>query len=209
MNKHSTKHRKIEVRRVRVSELFRSGVTNAREIAERLGVSRPTIVRDLAALDLEWRDERVRNYTETKEDLLNQLQRTRAAAWSAWETSREPFNDLRKKIEGLLGEGDGPELFRAMGCLLKTQPGNPRFLQVLHDSLEKQIKMLGFYNVEQVDQTQTVRFDFRDCSTEELLMLRNFAEAQQTQQAQQGAPARAVEEDIEEGEEQTIGGDRT
>ena len=203
------RQRAIARRRQSVAALFESGLTSAPAIAKKLGVSASTVARDLKVLAEEWQREARDSYAKTKEDVLVELEKTGREMLESWERSKRPWLEVQAELEKYVDEGDEEMAVTALTRLMKMRPGDPRYIQVFHDSLEKQIKMLGFYNVEQVDQTQTVRFDFRDCSTEELLMLRNFAEAQQTQQAQQGAPARAVEEDIEEGEEQTIGGDRT
>ena len=130
-----------------------------------------------------------KNFDQLQKEHLTKLLWSEQMAREGFEISREPwarvFEDFKQELAGLLATEEKPDLkpvVKALERLVKTWPGDPAFLKAFHESLDKQVKMLGLYARDITDQSQTIRFDFRDCSTEELLMLRSFAQAQVEQQ---------------------------
>lgn len=70
----------IDIRRGQVSALLLERKTE-QQIADRLGVSRATIIRDVAAVRAEWRE---RRFTQTDEWMAEELARLDAALTAIW-----------------------------------------------------------------------------------------------------------------------------
>lgn len=85
MSRHHGLERKrqveIEARRRKVAALLLSGVTNRAAIAEELGVTYRTILRDIAVIEEWWREEAVQDIAAAKGKDLQRIERLIQAVW--------------------------------------------------------------------------------------------------------------------------------
>ena len=142
-------------RRVRVAQLFAAmcrerGAGGGRhqsttlhgvqaEIARQLEVSTGVICRDMQALDLEWREDRVDFIEQEKQRALAELDRIATAAWTEWSRSTMAEQTLLQQVPGqgtvtTRYRKDHPE---------RRLPGDPRFLAAVRDTIERKAKLLG------------------------------------------------------------------
>ena len=61
----------IEARRRQVAALLLGGASNHGQIADQLGVSRPTISRDIRALEAQWREEAARDIAAARGEMIS------------------------------------------------------------------------------------------------------------------------------------------
>lgn len=129
----------MEQRRITVAKLYTQAIPIA-AIALQLGTSRETIDRDLAAIRLEWREHRLKEYGDLKELELQKIDRSESEAWDAWQNSKKSTRHRKRRT--------GPD-----GTVLETQytsnAGNPRFLEIVLRCVERRAKILGLDAPEQ------------------------------------------------------------
>lgn len=126
-----------EQRRARVAELYVRGYRQS-EIARELGVSQPTIHRDIKAVRAEWLTSSVRDFNEAKEEELKKLDALEQEAWDAWRRSQtERTRTVTEKTEG-----DSSGRIKAQQTK-ETGYGDPRFLTVVQSCIDKRCKILG------------------------------------------------------------------
>lgn len=70
-----------EDRRRKVAAILLSGVTDQVQIAKQLGVSQPTIHRDVKAIEERWRDQAAADIAAAKGQDLQRIERLIAALW--------------------------------------------------------------------------------------------------------------------------------
>jgi predicted transcriptional regulator len=70
-----------EARRARVAALLLAGVRDQTRIAEQLGVSQPTISRDIKAIEARWAQEAVQDIAAAKGQDLERIERLIQALW--------------------------------------------------------------------------------------------------------------------------------
>ena len=148
----------------------------------------------------------------------------------------EALDQYKEELQEFLTAAD-PEmepLVKATERLIQPRPGDPAFLKAYLEAVDRETKLMGLYGRETVDLNQTVRFDFSALSAAERELLRaalelkreceragvswppdpdrmrRFFEAEARGQIEDAieVPAKVVPAG-EEGEEQTIGGDKT
>ena len=97
----------IEARRRQVASLLLAGVENHSQIADQVGVSRPTIVRDVAAIEAEWREAALQDISAAKGQDLKRTNRLIGALWTKAlagdERSAKMVLDLMQHRAKLLG----------------------------------------------------------------------------------------------------------
>jgi DNA-binding MarR family transcriptional regulator len=125
----------IEQRQKQVAELTLKGHTQS-EIAERLGVTQPTVSNDLKAIRAAWRQATSRDFDATFSEQVEMLSLIQREAWEAWERSKGPGHTA--VIQGA-GEGE-PSKTRQT---IKRQTGDPRFLEQLQKCLAASRALLG------------------------------------------------------------------
>ena len=72
-----------EARRAQVARLLLAGVTDQRAIAEKLGVSQPTISRDIKHIEKDWQQAAVQDIAAAKGKDLARTERLIAALWES------------------------------------------------------------------------------------------------------------------------------
>ena len=128
-----TKDTELAKRRTIAAEMYLNGATRA-AIAQEVGVSRATIQSDLAAIRVEWKESRIRDFDEAKALELAKLDNTEREAWAAWERSQK--NAVKVKTSQ---EGD----FEKVEKWSEGQTGDPRFLQTVLTSIQRRCALLG------------------------------------------------------------------
>lgn len=135
----------IKDRRRRVARLRCQGMS-IDDIAIRLGWSSTTIFRDVHKLEERWEKEAG---TETYKTHLNtqrrKLQLLQQEAWNAFHRSRNPkgkLKEVRSKRAAMITGGDGKSKPEEMQVLVKTGPGDPRFLAIIEKAIEEENALL-------------------------------------------------------------------
>src|SRR5262249_36650196 len=78
----------IESRRCKVAELFLRGFKRQGELAQRLGVNRSTVSRDLKVLNARWKESAVRDLDVAKGQELERIDQLEREYLEAWEKSK-------------------------------------------------------------------------------------------------------------------------
>lgn len=94
----------IEERRCRVAELALKG-RSQREIAVLMGVSQPTVSKDLIFANQEWRTRRVAAVQSRIDRIIASFDLQRIEAWDAWERSKVPSKTTSVTKESVLRGG--------------------------------------------------------------------------------------------------------
>lgn len=126
-----SKKLEIERRRQQVADLYMQRHPQA-VIAERLGISQATISADLKRIRREWRNSTIRDFDLSVAESLQEVNRIRREAWSAWEHSKKPQ-------QSAVLNGDGG----AGRKTIKNQHGDARFLEVIIKCNEAERALLG------------------------------------------------------------------
>lgn len=89
-----------EDRRRKVAAILLSGVTDQVQIAKQLGVSQPTIHRDVKAIEERWRDQAAADIATAKGRALSQIHRMIAALWpKALQGDEGAINQIRQLLQ--------------------------------------------------------------------------------------------------------------
>jgi hypothetical protein len=126
----------IEKHRRRISELYLKGMLQE-EIAAEIGISQPTVSRDLKAIQKVWQKETLFDFNEAKSRELERVDILEREYWQAWERSCEDAETVKQK--GKAGQGKPDNVERT----IKGQAGDPRFLQGVQWCIERRCKILG------------------------------------------------------------------
>ena len=86
-------------RRQQVAELYLRSWTQT-TIAQRLGVTQPTVCEDLKRIRQQWRDSAIRDFDAAREEELQKLDLLEREAWAAWERSQQVQESPRVVQDG-------------------------------------------------------------------------------------------------------------
>jgi hypothetical protein len=128
----------IESRRCQVAELFLRGIKRQSELAQRLGVDRSTVSRDLKVLNARWKEAALRDLDAAKGQELERLDRLEREYWQAWANSQGPHEITT--TEQTTG-GDGEKVKAAIRK--EEQYGDARYLEGVQRCIEQRCKLLG------------------------------------------------------------------
>lgn len=126
-----------EARRLRIAELYLRG-TYQSVIAQQLGVTQPQVSYDLQIVRKEWLASRIRNFDEAKEIELRKIDCIEREAWRSWEKSLRHFHSTRKET-GTSAQGR----INKKTVLQEGRYGDPRFLQIVGECIDKRTEILG------------------------------------------------------------------
>lgn len=118
----------------RISELYLKGKP-MHEIAEIVGLSRPTVVADLKVIQVQWMTESTTALQEAKARELARLNLLETEYWSGWERSKEDAV--------VVTEEESDEKGFKRKTQRKGQAGDPRFLDGVNRCVENRCKILG------------------------------------------------------------------
>jgi hypothetical protein len=137
--------------RKRIAELYLKGWIQA-DIADDIGVDQSTVSRDLSVLIDEWREEAVKDITETKAQELAKINVLENTYWQAWKDSQE--DAVTKSTEKYMSGTEESTAQKRIKSLDKTveQVGDPSFLRGVQWCIEKRCAILGLDAPKRVDQ---------------------------------------------------------
>ena len=99
MGRNARETAQIAERRQDVVELF-SKAWSQPAIARELGISQPTVSRDLQAICKQWRESSIRDFDAARERELQKLEVLEREAWAAWERSQQPVESTTVTQDG-------------------------------------------------------------------------------------------------------------
>jgi hypothetical protein len=138
MRRSSAEQLAIESRRSQVATLFLQGIRRQGELAQRLGVDRSTVSRDLKVLNARWKEAAVRDLDAAKGQELDRLHLLEQEYWAAWRRSQQAHETTTTE-QTTGGDGD-----RTRAAIRKDeQCGDPRFLQGVERCVAKRCEILG------------------------------------------------------------------
>ena len=179
--KPNSKQAQIAERRARVAKLLQQGVKPV-DIAEEIGVSMPTVVRDVKLMRKDWQMDAKQSLDELHQEQVGKFLWAERMSQEGFERSREPWQEAFDLFKEELQEfltSDDPEikpLTKALDRLVATRPGDPAFLKLFQEAVDRETKLMGLYGRETIDLNQTVRFDFSQLSATERELLRTTLE---------------------------------
>ena len=155
----------VERDRRNIARLYLQGHIQA-EIAHALGISQPTVSRELKVLQQEWKTERVYDINEAKIKELEKLDILEREYWDAWKRSQED-GEVNTKGTQVGGKID---ITRT-----EKQIGDPRFLEGVQGCIKIRCSILG---VEAPKKTENIlkNIDFGKLSDDQLRRIENGEE---------------------------------
>jgi hypothetical protein len=124
---------RIQRRRTQAANLLEKGLTQV-AIAQKLGVSQPTIAADLKVIKRDMRESQSRDLNKAVEKEIEALDAVEREAWAGWLRSQEPIETTR------LVQKNGE---KRIDKTVRKSPGDPRFLRMVLQAREKRCKLLG------------------------------------------------------------------
>lgn len=124
-------------------------------------ISHVQVMKDMQRVQIQWKKDRLDSVDDYVQRELEKLDKIEAEAWAAWESSK--FGKVRKKSRNLTGkkvayvddskEGDEDATvydgFTEEGT--ETSSGNPKFMDVILNAMQRRAKLLGLDSPEKVD----------------------------------------------------------
>ncbi len=130
---------KIEERRNRVARLYCEGKTQL-EIGKQVGISKPTVCRDLKEVRKEWLEQRTSDVEQRALIELAKIDNLEAEAWDSYHKSKAPA--VETKTETPDKAGDAPAVGKVTKTIRDRLP-ETQFLDVVRWCIEQRCKMLG------------------------------------------------------------------
>lgn len=127
----------IQVRRSRVSQLYLRRFSQW-DIAQKCGVDRSVISKDLKAIHQEWEENRAGERSRWIGRELAAIDRLERTCWRAWDRSRKDAETRTAKTVRTAG-GERTEASKRE----EGQTGDPRFLAGIERCIELRCKILG------------------------------------------------------------------
>ncbi|MCB1686878.1 MAG: hypothetical protein KDI33_00215 [Halioglobus sp.] len=139
------------------------------EIAADLGLSLATVKRDLAKMRERWLESSLRDFDALKAEQLAKIDTVEAEAWTMWARSCE--RQVRTATQDI-----GASRFPGLNKRTDEEQGNgePRYLQIALQCIERRSKLLGLDAPQKVAQTDSQGHDpatpdqYKNMSDEEL-----------------------------------------
>jgi hypothetical protein len=125
----------VLARRAAVARLYCQGVVQAK-IATVVHVTQQQVSSDLAAIRREWQRVMAEEFDRLKAEQLARIDAAEGAAWKGW---RRSLRDAEKRT--VKTDPDGTET----ADTTEGQAGDPRFLQIVLDCVDKRLRLLGGY----------------------------------------------------------------
>lgn len=143
------KKKRITPRReARIAAIAR-GIVSGRtqqDLAQEFGISQQQISKDWRLAVRRWRDSELVDVNEVKNRQLTELEAIKTEAWKAWWASLED----REKVT--TEQREGSETARVK-VEKETKTGDPRYLDVIIRSCEREARLIGLDEVLSVDLT--------------------------------------------------------
>lgn len=151
-------HRQLAIaeRRQNVARRYLRGETQV-AIGRALEVDHGTISRDLAAIRAEWLASSLRDFDAARAQELARIDEVERAAWIGWTKSQESAETLEAVVDGDR---------RRSRKTSKGQAGDPRFLKVVIDCVNRRCAILGLDAEKRLKVTGLI--EYANLSDEEL-----------------------------------------
>ena len=185
------------------------------EIAKLLGVDWAQADYDLRKIRAAWTDRAVKSFSEHVAEELAKLDQLEKQAWTAWTWSTQRKKEAEREKRALFTK-DGSPILRADGkgqamavssqrVAVKARDGDPRFLAVVFQCIDRRIKLLGLDAPVRVQQETALR-DLAEAvsaetgvpATELIAQAERIAQAAAARQGLQAGNA-MVDQDDEDG----------
>jgi hypothetical protein len=138
----------IESRRSQIAGLFLQGIKRQNELAQRVGVDRSTVSRDLKALNARWKETAVRDLDAAKGQELERIDLLEQEYWQAWEKSKNGHETTTTE-QTTTPDGERTKA----GIRREDQHGDPRYLAGVQWCIDKRCEILGLNNAHKVHLT--------------------------------------------------------
>ena len=142
----------LTIRRKDVGKLYLSGMTQP-AIARELGVSQPTVSRDMKVLRDEWLASALIDVNAAKAKELAKIDNLEIEYWEAW---RRSIGEHIQEVTKAKGPAKGSPTDIEKVVRKNTLVGDPRFLQGIQWCIDKRCKILG------LDSPQLVELSWED-----------------------------------------------
>lgn len=151
---------------VREADWYCQGVP-VMEIARRIGLDQMAIHRDLRQIRTEWANRRDAFFGAHVAEELAKLDQLEKQAWQAWYWSTQKRKSAEREKEAMLTK-DGQPVLMANGkgqkfittnrrVKVQSRDGDPRFLVIVYQCIDRRIKMLGLDAPVKVQQEAALR----------------------------------------------------
>ncbi len=125
---------KAESRQSQVVSLYFQGM-RVHRIAEKLGISDSTVLRDIERARQAWKEVAGKTYDDLLPEKLAELQEIKNAAWEGWRSSLADAKDEREESS----DAHGNKTVRRR----RGQSGNPAYLNALTKAVETECQLRG------------------------------------------------------------------
>lgn len=142
----------IERDRRNIARLYLQGETQA-SIAEQLGISQPTVSRDLKVIQGEWKEARIHDIDERKNIELAKIDNLELEYWEAWKRSCEDAEVMTVKKKGKIVNGNEQTIPVEAQKRTEGQSGDPRYLAGVQWCINKRCELLGLDAPKSLDVT--------------------------------------------------------
>lgn len=141
-NKRNNPHRfEMDQRRGKVAELYVRG-HSINAIAEAVGVSKHTVIRDMREVRAQWREQYADTFQRYTLEQIRKIDAVEQEAWEAWQASKQDAVTISRKEPS---DGDIETT-----TTVKGQTGDPRYLEAILRAIERRSKLLGLDAPEKV-----------------------------------------------------------
>lgn len=177
--------------RKRISSMYLRGVSQA-DIAEKTGLSAPTVSRVLTELHDRWLADAAGNHAQWVAVELARLAKLERTYWAAWLRScRNRESTTAKKVE-TPGSGKARKTRTEASKRTEGRDGNPDFLAGVRACIRERCELLGLYAPKQVKHGGKLKlehhedYDLKKLTTAQLVQWRDLALAASTNGHQRG-----------------------
>ena len=186
MGRNARETAQIAERRQDVVELFLKAWSQP-AIARELGISQPTVSRDLQAICKQWRESSIRDFDAARERELQKLEVLEREAWAAWERSQQPVESTT-----VTQDGSGKKAQKTV----EHPVGDPRYLEQIHKCIAGRRALLG---LDALPASQKRQADAEAAlSVMQLMRLAELAELRAQAEVVAGPPLLVHSEPVEE-----------
>ncbi|QDU97520.1 hypothetical protein [Lignipirellula cremea] len=159
-------------RRRQVADLYVQAVSLV-EMAESLGVDAAAVKRDLKAVHAAWRRERPDDLDTLRERELQKIDRVEREAWRAWERSQRDVVATKLSHD---------EKSRKAERTSKEQFGDPRYLTMIKDCIDRRCRLLGLGTETSSDQPPAPVCEVVVATHQQAAAMLTFEQFQQAQE---------------------------
>ena len=136
----------IEERRQKIAALYLKGAPQF-QIAKEVEVTQAQVSKDLKVLTARWRESSLIDINEAKMKELAKIDQLEQEYWTAWEKSKEDYQQTMKKAKGTTEKVNYQE--KVVKEMIVY--GDPRFLQGIQWCIDKRCKIFGVEAPKQIE----------------------------------------------------------